>query len=56
MLNALRITGSRSLAKMSGYDFVITIALGSLIATILLQSRWARGKDEETAEEIAART
>lgn len=34
---ALRLVGERSLAKMSGYDLVITIALGSLIATIPLQ-------------------
>ena len=37
LIIALRLTGSRSLAKMSGYDLVITIALGSLIATIPLQ-------------------
>lgn len=37
LMISLRISGSRSLAKMSGYDLVITIALGSLIATIPLQ-------------------
>ena len=36
LLGALRIAGSRSLAKMSAYDMVVTIALGSLIATIPL--------------------
>lgn len=34
---ALRIAGARALAKMSAYDLVVTIALGSLIATIPLQ-------------------
>ena len=36
---ALRVVGIRALAKMSAYDLVVTIALGSLIATIPLQSR-----------------
>lgn len=37
LLAALRYTGARALAKMSAYDLVVTIALGSLIATIPLQ-------------------
>ena len=37
LVAALRLVGSRALAKMSAYDLVITIALGSLIATIPLQ-------------------
>ena len=45
---SLRLAGSRSLAKMSGYDLVITIALGSLIATIPLQ------KSVALAEGLAA--
>ncbi|MCK9274003.1 MAG: DUF421 domain-containing protein [Syntrophales bacterium] len=32
----LRITGKRTLSKMNAFDFVITIALGSTLATILL--------------------
>ncbi|HEU4629730.1 MAG TPA: YetF domain-containing protein [Gemmatimonadaceae bacterium] len=37
LVAALRMIGSRALAKMSAYDLVVTIALGSLIATIPLQ-------------------
>ena len=32
----LRITGKRTLSKMNAFDFVVTIALGSMLATILL--------------------
>lgn len=32
----LRITGKRTLSKLNAFDFVITIALGSTLATILL--------------------
>lgn len=32
----LRITGKRTLAKMNAFDFVVTVALGSILATILL--------------------
>lgn len=38
LVAALRVTGPRALAKMSAYDLVITVALGSLIASIPLQS------------------
>jgi uncharacterized membrane protein YcaP (DUF421 family) len=31
---ALRIAGQRALAKMSGYDMIVTVALGSLVANI----------------------
>ncbi|HEX6060310.1 MAG TPA: YetF domain-containing protein [Gemmatimonadaceae bacterium] len=37
LVAALRVAGSRALAKMSAYDLVITIALGSLIASVPLQ-------------------
>lgn len=33
---ALRMIGSRALAKMSGYDLIVTVALGSLVASIPL--------------------
>lgn len=39
LLAALRVVGKRALAKMSAYDLVVTIALGSLIATIPLQQQ-----------------
>ncbi|MFL5575555.1 MAG: DUF421 domain-containing protein [Gemmatimonadaceae bacterium] len=35
---ALRIAGERALAKMSGYDLIVTVALGSLVASIPLTS------------------
>lgn len=44
----LRITGKRTLSKMNAFDFVVTIALGSTLATILLS------KDVALAEGIAA--
>lgn len=41
----LRLSGKRTLAKLSAFDFVVTVALGSTLATILLDSRttWADG-------------
>lgn len=35
----VRLSGKRTLAKLNAFDFVITIALGSTVATILLDSR-----------------
>lgn len=35
---AVRIAGKRSLAQLSAFDFVVTVALGSTLATILLSS------------------
>jgi uncharacterized membrane protein YcaP (DUF421 family) len=35
---ALRMIGSRALAKMSGYDLIVSIALGSLVAAIPLST------------------
>lgn len=35
----LRRTGKRALTKMRAYDFVITVALGSSLATALLSSQ-----------------
>jgi uncharacterized membrane protein YcaP (DUF421 family) len=37
----LRISGKRTLAKMSAFDLVVTVALGSTLATILLSSEVA---------------
>ncbi len=36
VLAALRLVGEQSLAKMSAYDLIVTIALGSLVASIPL--------------------
>jgi uncharacterized membrane protein YcaP (DUF421 family) len=33
---AIRIFGEKALAKMSGYDMIVTVALGSLVATLPL--------------------
>lgn len=34
----LRISGKRTLSKMNAFDFIVTIALGSTLATILLSA------------------
>jgi uncharacterized membrane protein YcaP (DUF421 family) len=34
----LRISGKRTLAKLNAFDFVVTVALGSILATLLLSS------------------
>jgi len=41
----LRVSGKRTLAKLNAFDFVVTVALGSTLATILLNSTvsWAEG-------------
>lgn len=44
----LRISGKRMLSKMSAFDLVVTIALGSTLATILLS------KDVTLSEGVAA--
>ena len=32
----LRISGKRTLSKMNAFDFIVTIALGSMLATVIL--------------------
>ena len=44
----LRISGKRTLAKMNAFDFVVTVALGSILATMLLS------KDVALAEGLLA--
>ncbi|QCB93068.1 DUF421 domain-containing protein [Cellulomonas shaoxiangyii] len=41
----LRTTGKRTLVKLNAFDLVVTVALGSTLATILLSSdvSWAEG-------------
>lgn len=34
----LRVSGKRTLAKLNAFDFVVTVALGSTFATVLLSS------------------
>lgn len=42
---ALRLSGKRTLAKLNAFDLVVTVALGSTLATILLSAdvAWAEG-------------
>lgn len=44
----LRISGKRTLSKLNAFDFVVTVALGSTLATVLLS------KDVAAAEGLAA--
>lgn len=37
----LRISGKRTLSKMNAFDFIVTVALGSTLATILLNKQIA---------------
>jgi uncharacterized membrane protein YcaP (DUF421 family) len=36
MIVLLRVSGKRTLTKMNAFDFVVTVALGSTLATVLL--------------------
>jgi uncharacterized membrane protein YcaP (DUF421 family) len=36
IIGAIRIFGEKALAKMSGYDMIVTVALGSLVAALPL--------------------
>lgn len=36
LLLLLRVSGKRTLSKMNAFDFVVTVALGSTLATVLL--------------------
>ena len=44
----LRASGKRTLAKLNAFDFVVTVALGSTLATVLLS------KDVALAEGLRA--
>jgi uncharacterized membrane protein YcaP (DUF421 family) len=48
LITLLRISGKRTLSKMNAFDLVVTVALGSTLATILLS------KDVALAEGIVA--
>jgi len=37
----LRVSGKRTLSKMNAFDLVVTVALGSILATILLNKKVA---------------
>ena len=38
LIAMLRMSGSRALAKLNAFDLVVTIALGSTLATVLLSA------------------
>ncbi|GGM16147.1 DUF421 domain-containing protein [Pseudomonas asuensis] len=38
LIALLRISGKRTLAQLNAFDFVVTVALGSTLATVLLSS------------------
>lgn len=44
----LRVSGKRTLSKWNAFDFIVTIALGSILATVILS------KDVKIAEGIVA--
>lgn len=44
----LRVSGKRTLSKMNAFDFIVTVALGSILATVLLS------RDVALAEGITA--
>lgn len=44
----LRVSGKRTLSKMNAFDFIVTVALGSTLATVLLT------EDVALAEGVAA--
>ncbi|MBH0023489.1 DUF421 domain-containing protein [Salinibacterium sp. SWN248] len=45
LLIVLRISGKRTLAQLNVFDFVVTVALGSIFATLLLNTdvSWSEG-------------
>ncbi|MEZ4552771.1 MAG: DUF421 domain-containing protein [Dehalococcoidia bacterium] len=38
LIASLRVSGKRTLTQMNAFDFVVTVALGSTLATVLLSS------------------
>jgi uncharacterized membrane protein YcaP (DUF421 family) len=44
LLVLLRVSGKRTLSKMNAFDFVVTVALGSTLATVLLSEDTALAK------------
>lgn len=48
MIVMLRVSGKRTLAKLNAFDLVVTVALGSILATIILS------RDVALAEGVAA--
>ena len=38
LVGTLRLSGKRTLSQLNAFDFIVTVALGSTLATILLSS------------------
>lgn len=45
LIAVLRVTGKRTLAQLNAFDFIVTVALGSTLATVALSSTvaWTEG-------------
>lgn len=45
LVTVLRVTGKRTLAQLNAFDFIVTVALGSTLATIALSETvsWSEG-------------
>ncbi len=45
LVAVLRVTGKRTLAELNAFDFVVTVALGSTLATVVLSGdvAWTEG-------------
>lgn len=45
LLAVVRISGKRTLAQLNAFDFIVTVALGSTLATVLLSNTvsWSEG-------------
>lgn len=45
LIGILRLSGRRSLSQLNAFDFIVTVSLGSVLATILLDAdvSWAEG-------------
>ena len=45
LMLVLRVTGKRTLAQLNAFDFIVTVALGSTLATVILSSTvaWSEG-------------
>lgn len=46
LLLVLRISGKRTLAQLNAFDFIVTVALGSTLATVTLSNSvaWTEGR------------
>jgi hypothetical protein len=44
----LRVSGKRTLAKLNAFDFIVTVTLGSTLATVLLSSTVALAESSPT--------